>query len=326
MFVGIHSWMRWAPNGLGLVMESGCSVRLPGGSSVFLDLMRHSELPSQVCSWIRGLFQAARLFALMLASVWPAGAQTPSAIVSWDRIDSHTNLAAYVVLYGTNSGQYHERIDVATNRTSTTVEGLSEGQVYYFVVIARSVLGLDSYPSREVAFAVGNVPPVARDDRIGALSNRARIIRLDELLLNDVDPNGDPLIFMSFSEMTTNGAALVRSGTNVLYAPLSGFTGTDSFSYTVSDGNGGTSTANVLVTVWDAKDPAVSRINQILSMDSEVVLEVFGVPGLVYTIERSVDLKSWQVIASITAPPSGTIYFTDPSPSLRQAFYRAASP
>ncbi len=67
------------------------------------------------------------------------------------------------------------------------------------------------------------------------------------VLGNDTDPDGDPL---SISAVTTpgHGTATV-SGGQVLYTPAPGFSGTDSFQYTASDGHGGTSTATVTLNV-----------------------------------------------------------------------------
>ncbi|MCK9487427.1 MAG: Ig-like domain-containing protein [Dehalococcoidia bacterium] len=55
---------------------------------------------------------------------------------------------------------------------------------------------------------------------------------------------GDTLTF----EQPANGA-VVRDGDQVVYTSMPGFTGTDSFTYVASDGNGGTAQATVTVTV-----------------------------------------------------------------------------
>src|SRR5262249_790002 len=46
----------------------------------------------------------------------------------------------------------------------------------------------------------------------------------------------------------SNGTVLNQNG-RITYTPLPGFTGPDSFTYTIDDGQGGTSTATVQVTV-----------------------------------------------------------------------------
>ena len=69
------------------------------------------------------------------------------------------------------------------------------------------------------------------------------------LLANDSDPNGDPLAITEVSG-ATNGTAAFDSQTNVItFTPNANYTGTANFSYTVSDGTGGTATASVGLTV-----------------------------------------------------------------------------
>ena len=106
---------------------------------------------------------AARLLLLLgWMSFCPelfAAVQSRSAIVSWERNDSHTNLAAYIIRYGTTSGLHTGRVDVATNFTTATVANLVVGRTYFFVVIARNVWGLDSYPSSEISYTVLSQPP-----------------------------------------------------------------------------------------------------------------------------------------------------------------------
>jgi hypothetical protein len=67
------------------------------------------------------------------------------------------------------------------------------------------------------------------------------------VLNNDTDADGDVLSVGSVS-VPTNGTATI-SGKVVLYAPRAGYTGNDAFTYTVTDGKGGSATGNVAVTV-----------------------------------------------------------------------------
>lgn len=66
------------------------------------------------------------------------------------------------------------------------------------------------------------------------------------VLANDSDPDGDALTITTVSA-PANGTATI-SGSNVLYTPRAGFTGSDSFTYTISDG-ALTATATVNITV-----------------------------------------------------------------------------
>ena len=89
-----------------------------------------------------------------------------------------------------------------------------------------------------------NDPPVAVADNATTLENTPVTI---DVMNNDYDPDGDTLTVVSATN-GTNGS-VTNNGSNVTYTPALNFTGTDSFNYTISDGNGGTDTATVNVTV-----------------------------------------------------------------------------
>lgn len=103
---------------------------------------------------------------LLIGSAWPAVGQTQGVILEWERMDSHTNLAAYIVKYGRTSGSYTGLVYVATNMTTATVDKLVASKTYYFVVVARNMSGLDSPPSIEVSYTVpspgSSTVPMAR--------------------------------------------------------------------------------------------------------------------------------------------------------------------
>jgi VCBS repeat-containing protein len=96
-----------------------------------------------------------------------------------------------------------------------------------------------------------NDPPVAVADNATTLENTPVTI---DVLNNDFDTDGDTLIVDSVTQ-GTHGLVTNNSG-NVTYTPTIGFNGTDSFNYTVSDGNGGNDTAAVNVTVTATETPA----------------------------------------------------------------------
>jgi hypothetical protein len=96
-------------------------------------------------------------------------------------------------------------------------------------------------------------PPDARDDMATAECNRAVVI---PVLANDVDPDGDPLTVVAVTQ-GTNGAVVINPDQTVTYTPNTGFTGTDMFTYTISDPTGLMDTATVTVTVADTTPPTV---------------------------------------------------------------------
>jgi VCBS repeat-containing protein len=89
-----------------------------------------------------------------------------------------------------------------------------------------------------------NDPPVAVADNATTPQNTPVTI---DVLNNDYDVDNDTFTVVSVTP-AANGT-VTYNATDVTYTPALNFTGTDSFNYTISDGNGGTATATVTVTV-----------------------------------------------------------------------------
>jgi hypothetical protein len=92
-----------------------------------------------------------------------------------------------------------------------------------------------------------NQPPVANPDSATTAQNTAVTIAASTLLANDTDANGDTLSLTEVSN-AVNGSVTFSNG-NVIFTPSTNFTGDASFDYSISDGKGGTSSANVSVAV-----------------------------------------------------------------------------
>ncbi|MEE9310525.1 MAG: Ig-like domain-containing protein [Cocleimonas sp.] len=92
--------------------------------------------------------------------------------------------------------------------------------------------------------APANVAPVAQNDSATATCNAVTI----NVLGNDTDADLDTLSLLSISNASLGNAVI--NGNTVVYTPSSTCgQGTDTFSYTISDGNGHTATANIVVDV-----------------------------------------------------------------------------
>ena len=146
-----------------------------------------------------------------------------------------------------------------------------------------------------VRVGVGNVPPVARDDRAATRAGESVLV---DVLANDADPNGDALSVASVSA-PASGAAVVE-GRRVRYTPDAGFAGTDLFTYTASDGNGGTDDATVTVTVTaDGNAPPVAQ--------DDAAATRAGEPVTVAVLENDADPDGDALaVASVGTPAQGT--------------------
>jgi Bacterial Ig domain len=68
------------------------------------------------------------------------------------------------------------------------------------------------------------------------------------VLANDSDPDGDPLTVTGVTD-PPNGTATINPDNTVTSRPEYGFLGTDTFTYTIHDGQGSTDTGVVTVRV-----------------------------------------------------------------------------
>ena len=75
-----------------------------------------------------------------------------------------------------------------------------------------------------------NDPPIAVDDN--ATTDQNTNVTIDPLV-NDSDPNGDPIIITSAS--AANGTVVINGNGTITYTPASGFCGTDTITYTICD-------------------------------------------------------------------------------------------
>ena len=94
----------------------------------------------------RSVFHVA---CLLLFLSFGQTAHAASLTLAWDS-STATNVAGYVIRYGTQSGSYVTSLD-AGSQTIQQVNGLSDNTVYYFVVQAYTVDGTVSSPSAEVS-------------------------------------------------------------------------------------------------------------------------------------------------------------------------------
>lgn len=126
---------------------------------------------------------------------------------------------------------------------------LENDNTYHYRVKARDLYGNETAWSDEAIITLGtpaNTAPVANDDNTATEAGTSVVIAV---LDNDTDQDGDTLDIISFDGVS-NG--VVVDNANILtYTPDTGFTGTEMFTYTISDGNGGNDTATVTVQVTE---------------------------------------------------------------------------
>ena len=119
---------------------------------------------------------------------------------------------------------------------------------YHLVSIGVDKAGLETSVSRyiytESGSSTSNNPPVANNDSTSTPQDTAVTLNV---LANDTDADGDSLSVTSTSGV--NGSAVINPNGSITFTPISGFSGIEVFSYTISDGQGGSDSATVSVNV-----------------------------------------------------------------------------
>ncbi|WP_106746580.1 ExeM/NucH family extracellular endonuclease [Yoonia maritima] len=130
-----------------------------------------------------------------------------------------------------------------------------------------------------------NNAALAGDDTANAVENIATVLDTDALLANDTEFDGDEITVVSVDATSTLGADISFLGGKIVYLPGTTFdalahgeTVTDTFTYTVDDGFGGTDIATVTVTVTGTNDVPVLVVDDAaISMDEGVIDVAAGI-------------------------------------------------
>jgi hypothetical protein len=131
---------------------------------------------------------------------------------------------------------------------------------------------------------------------------------------NDSDPESDPLSVTSVTD-PANGSATINPDGTVTYTPDASFTGTDTFEYTISDGNGGTDTATVTITVEDdaVSDPIAVDDARSTDEGTPVTLDPRGNDSDPESDPLTVTSVTTPINGTAVINPDGTVTYT-PTP------------
>lgn len=145
-------------------------------------------------------------------------------------------------------------------------------------------------------------------------------IPIASLTANDTDADGDTITLTGINLTTTNGITLLTNNTFIFYSNYVSVS--DQFSYTLSDGHGGSATGAVHI----ASSPAGRFTDFPSGSGNSVTLHFAGRPGWSYYLERSTNLAAWATIWTNVAPASGVFEYADDFHDLTEpastAFYR----
>ena len=176
-----------------------------------------------------------------------------------------------------------------------------------------------------------NTPPVATSPTFTRQPGVSLKLLISAL---GTDTDGDTLSVTALGS-GSQGATISHNSTYVFYLPASGNDNNDGFTYTISDGYGGTASGTVAVNVIGNQPGGAS--GSISVSNGVATVKMFGIPGFQYDVQRSLGLSTWTTL--LTAPPlnpvppftastnDGSFTFTDNYSDLgsppSSAYYRA---
>ncbi len=208
-------------------------------------------------------------------------------------------------------------LDERVNVASFTIGGIAVPNGGY-TATALANLGYGGVFSGAGKLVVGNNPPVAKPNTYTRNGLNSWKILVSNLLTNATDLDGDTLTLASVGT-STNGVTLSISGGYVLYSNPNLVD--DQFSYTVTDGFGGTSSAVITLTVGSSNGVG-GQASGIAFTGGTASMNFAGIPGYTYNVQVSTDLVTWTTIYTTNAPVGGVFQFTDNAAPTPDAFYR----
>lgn len=166
--------------------------------------------------------------------------------------------------------------------------------------------GVDETNVAEVKLTVNNIndaPAPVADNYTTQEDVAIKIESEAGVLANDVDVDGDDMT-ASLVTQTTNGTVTLNSDGSFAYTPNAEFSGSDSFTYVVSDGVVQSETVTVSLTVENIPDPPTASSDS-YTLSEDGTLTIGAAAGL---LANDTDPDSETLTVSVVADPSnGTL-------------------
>ena len=172
-----------------------------------------------------------------------------------------------------------------------------------------------------------NSPPTAASSFPAATKrNQAISIPTAKILVFCSDPDGDPLSMSGVGGTSANGGAVVLGADAISYTPPTDFLGTDTFGYSISDGQGGSASGSVSVVVRSADQQSGNMLPPV-PIAGGYQVSFFGLPGRTYHLQRAPAVTGpWTTLAAVTTDANGLGTYADTNAPAEAAYYRTIYP
>ena len=166
-----------------------------------------------------------------------------------------TTTGSFTGTYGTLSLAADGTWTYTLNNADADTQGLRQGQSVadVFNYTMRDTSGATSSSTLSISITGTNDAPVAVADTVSASQNISTTYAASTLLGNDTDVDIGATRTIASVTSGTNGTVSLNGSGAVVFTPTAGFTGTATFTYTVSDGSA--TSAPIGVTVQVAGQP-----------------------------------------------------------------------
>ena len=191
--------------------------------------------------------------------------------------------------------------------TMLTIVSVQRGDAASYSVMVSNAVG--TITSSLATLTYNNTAPTTTPVKYGRVGSLTWKIAISDLLTNTMDADNDPLTLVSV-DTSTNNITLDLTSYPGLVAYYNPNPVDDQFSYTVTDGFGGTNTGIITLTYTGSGVIGTNSITSITGTNPKV-LTAFGIPNYNYIAERSTNLLNWVDISTNAAATNGVITITD---------------
>ncbi len=215
----------------------------------------------------------------------------PASGVLGNDADEDGNALSARLISGPSHGDLILNADGAfTYRPSSNFNGTD-----FFTYVANDGLADSSVATVMITVDPLNDAPMATDDEATTAEDAAVTIAV---LANDTDVDGNPLSITSVTQ-GSHGAVVINPDNTVSYTPAPNFFGVDTFIYTASDGQGGSDSATVNVTVTPVNDGPIANDDSYVAREDTTL--TVPVPGV---LANDTDVEGDPLTAVLEAPPA----------------------
>ncbi|MBE3655342.1 hypothetical protein BOO92_01305 [Vibrio navarrensis] len=200
-----------------------------------------------------------------------------------------------------NGKSYETTVDANGNWTVDVAGSDLAADTEFEVVVTSSDSAGNTVTSS--ALSTHGVAPMAVDDSASGTEDGG-VITID-VLANDRDVDGDTLTITGATVPAEQGTVAIVDG-KLEFTPAANFNGEATISYTISDGNGGTDTADVKVTVDAVNDGPVATDDTASGTEDGGVITID-----VLANDRDVDGDTLTITGATVPAEQGTVAIVD---------------